>query len=319
MRYSKSCIAVAAAGLLLVAAGCQSGAPGTEFLSLVGLSKKPVVVALTPEPGVLNPFATYEPLRKQMEQAFGRPVRLDLALPRLQLEPNLDLGLYHFAIVGMGDYAGMARRERFGALAMSVGEHGTPGRPALLIVPANSKIESIEALRGKTVAFGPKEDARTTLAALALLREHGIKKTDLSLQLLPVPGSLKHFQKMREIAQSVMNYSSDAGFIDEAAYNGLPETTDVENEPARDRLRVIARTIAVPDKIVLRSPKVDDKTAAQFAQFLLSVGKDHPEVLHPLRLSGFVAPGEELKALCDKLMSTDVGAPAGNAAGDSSR
>ncbi len=311
MMRSKPCLAGVLIGLLLAAAGCQSGAPGTEFLSLVGLSKKPVVVALTPEPGVLNPFATYEPLRKKMEQAFGRPVRLDLALPKLQLEPNLDLGLYHFAIVGMGDYAGIGRRGRFDVLAVSVDEHGRKGRPALLIVPATSKIEKVEDLRGKTVAFGPAQDARTTLAALALLREHGISKTDLSLQLLPVPGSLKHFQKMREIAQSVMNYSSDAGFIDVAAYDGLPETTSVENEPARDRLRVIARTMAVPDKVVLRSPKADDKTAAQFTQFLLTSGENHADALHALRLSGFEAPSGTLELLCDKLTSV---APAREAA-----
>ncbi len=295
----------AAISILLVGclSGCQSGAPGARFLSLVGLSKKPVVIALTPEPGVLNPFDPYEQLRRTLEKQLAQPVRLELAFP-FQVEANLELGFYNYALIGLRDYLVLGKPQRFEVLAVSLDSDGQQARPAVLVVPANSPIERIEELRGKTVAFGPVEDARSYLAGLALLNEHGIKKTDLSLELLPVPGSVKHFAKMRDIAQSVMNFSSDAGFIDVAAYQALPDNSDDRSEPCKRRLRVLARTRPVPDKVLIRSPKADPQLDAAVREFFLSVGREHPDAVRAVRLGGFAPPGEDFQQLCDYLSAT---------------
>jgi len=213
MRLCMACIvSMLAVSALGSQAGCRSGAPASRLLHFLGLSKKPVVIALLVEPGVLNPFAPHEKLRKAMSETISRPVRLDLCLP-IQLEPNLTLGFYDFAFVTPGCYAAMKDRERFRIVAASADRAGRLARSALLVVSAGSEITRADELRGKMVAFGPSGDARTHQAGLILLREHGLKKTDLSLSLLPVPGSLKHFATMRDIAQSVSNGSSDAGGV----------------------------------------------------------------------------------------------------------
>lgn len=283
--------------------GCQSGGQGAEFLSLIGLSKKPIAISLGVEPGVLNPFANYEKLRKALEDSVGRPIQLRLALP-IQLEPNLELGFYQFAIITPGDYIAMSKRDKFEPVVVSVDESGRDARSALLVVRAGSPIQSIEELRGKTLAFGPAEDARTHQAGLALLRKHGIKKTDLSLEIVPLPGSLKHFPDMRSVAQSVINQSSDAGFIDEAAFEAFDEATDVEGEPARDKLRVIGRTVALPGKILIRSPKTDQAIVDQVAQFLLAADKNCPDALKPLFISGFRVPSADVMAACKSLVES---------------
>jgi len=314
MRSSaRNVVALAAVGLALAQTGCQSGAPGARFLSFFGLSQQPVVVALTPELGVLDPFTPHEPLRKALSAALHRPVQLRLCFP-FQLDPGLNWGFYDFALVTPAAYAELNGRERFEILASSVDESGRAARPALLVVAADSPIQSVADLRGKSVAFGPLGDSRTHHAAVVLLQEHGLKKTDLSLSLLPLPGSLRHFPKMRDVALSVINGSSDAGFIDQAAFEELPETADVEDEPARSRLRVIAQTMALPDKIVVCSPKTDRSTVGAVADFLLSVAETQPEVLRPLLLSAYQKPAAELRAQCEQLTQSAPLAPPEQAA-----
>lgn len=286
-------------GLLCLQGGCQSGAGGASFLSLFGLSEKPLVIALVAEPGVLNPFAPHEKLRKAMSETIKRPVRLDLCLP-VQLEPNLTLGFYDLAIITPAVYAEMNNPERFRIIAVALDEAGRAARSAVLAVAANSEIKALEDLRGKRVAFGPRDDARTHHAGLALLHEHGIRKTDLSLELLPLPGSLKHCRTVRDVAQSVLSGDCAAGFIDEDAFDAFPQSAD-ENEPARDRLRVIAHTMPTPETLVIQSPKVKPETVRKVVDFLLSADQEHPEALHPLLLSAYQEPSEELRADCQRL------------------
>jgi ABC-type phosphate/phosphonate transport system substrate-binding protein len=292
-------------GVLVFQAGCQSGAAGASFLSLFGLSQKPVVMALVVERGVLDPFKPHEKLRQAMSEAIKRPVRLDLCLP-IQLEPNLNLGFYQFACITPGCYIEMNNRERFEVIAVAADEAGRVTRSALLVVPIDSEIKRVEDLRGKTVAFGPRGDARTHLAAMALLRDHGLVKTDLSLEVLPVPGSLKHFPQMRDIAQSVINHSSDAGFIDEAAFEMFPESAAPEGEPTRDKLRVIARTMPVPQKLVIRSPKVATDVANEVTDFLLTADRNHPDALRPLLFSAYRPASEQVLASCERLAETNT-------------
>jgi hypothetical protein len=151
------------------------------------------------------------------------------------------------------------------------------------------------------VAFGRANDARTHQAALDLLAQHGLAKTDLSLELLPIPGSLKHMPNARAVAQTVINLSSDAGFLDEADWEDLPEHATEPDEPARDRLRVIDRTIDVPDLLIIASPKLDPETTEKVRACLLNADQEHPEALSSLRISGYRALDDTLRTLWDRL------------------
>ena len=291
-RFATPLLVVA---LLVAQAGCHRGAGGASFLSLFGLSEKPVVVALVAKPGVLDPFAPHEKLRQAMSETIKRPVRLDLCFPS-QLEPNLKLGFYDFALVTPACYVEMNDRERFEILAASVDQTGRVAHSAVLVVAAGSEIDEVADLRGKKVAFGPRHDARTHHAGLVLLREHGLDKSDLSLSLLPVPGSLRHFSNMRQIAQAVQSGDFDAGFIDEVAFEQFGRSPAVEGEPDRDKLRVLARTMPVPGMLVIQSPKAKPETVRKVADFLLSAGETHPQALRPLLLSAYQKPTAKLCA-----------------------
>jgi phosphonate transport system substrate-binding protein len=285
--------------------GCES--PGVRFLNFITLQKHPLVLALVTENRAtddsavqaLNPFGPYWPLQNAMSRDLHRTVALDLCFP-LQLQPCLEMGLYHAAVVSPIQYARLSEPQRFPVIAVPVDEAGLVSRPALLVVPAGSQIETVEELRGKTIAFGPASDSRTHYAALELLASHGLQKGDLSLELLPIPGSLKHVPDAYNVAMTVINGSSDAGFVDERQWQELPESAGPDSA-ARDRLRVIARTAALPNFLVIASPKLDAATVEQTRGFFTQVGDTCPDALRPLHVQRYDPPSDELLAACRNL------------------
>jgi ABC-type phosphate/phosphonate transport system substrate-binding protein len=294
--------------------GCES--PGARFLNFITLQKNPLVLALVTENRatsdgplrVLDPFGPYGPLQSAMAHELHRTVALDLCFP-LQLQPCLETGLYHAAVVSPIQYARLSDPQCFPVIAVPADEGGPISRAALLVVPADSPVESVDELRGKTVAFGPAGDSRTHYAALELLAEHGLQKTDLSLELLPIPGSLKHLPGTREVVASVINGSSAAGFVDEGQWQELPECSGPEDGVARDKLRVIARTAALPDSLVIASPKLDSQTFARTQAFLINADNTHPEALRPLHIQRYEVPSDELLTACRSLAHSGATRP----------
>ncbi len=307
-RRAAFLLLVSAAGLLTLT-GCQAGASAGIELHLVGIAEKPLGISHVAQPGrapdsaagLINPFAPFDALHAALGRATKRTVVPDLALP-FQIAPNLSLGLTQLAVVSPLQYAQIADRDKFPVLAMSVDEGGKALRPALLVVPVSSSLQQVGDLRGAAVAFGPAGDARAHHAALMLLADNGLKPADLSLSVVPIPGSLHHYPNPRAVTQAVMNNSCVAGFVDEDAWDALPEHADADSEPARDRLRVIAKTRAMPQRLVIASPTIDAQLRDSVTQFLLNSGKNNRDALRPLKQSGFEAPTPEAKAAWESLV-----------------
>jgi ABC-type phosphate/phosphonate transport system substrate-binding protein len=116
---------------------------------------------------------------------------------------------------------------------------------------------------------------------------------------------------MRSIAQSVLSGSYDAGFIDEQAWDTFAERDEREGEPTRDQLRVIGKTLAVPDRLVLCSPKLSKGDRDKVRDFLFAAVQDHPDVLRPLRIAGYQQPSAELLSTCRSLFQPQSSEGAG--------
>lgn len=314
--------AVVSFGALLIllppSAGCYQST-GLRILNFLGLQKQPVVLALVAEsraPGapnvleVVNPFLPYEPLQKKLTDVVGRPVALELCFP-LQLEPNLRSGMYDLAIITPAQYGRFRSVDAPPVLAIAMDVPDTPARPALLVAQADSTITTIAELKGKSIAFGPAEDSRTHHAALELLARHGVRQSDLALEILPLPGSLRHLSDARSVAVAVLNGGVAAGLLDQAAWDALPERAEAANEPSRSRLRVLGRTIDVPDRLVVASPTLDEGAQKLTREFLYAARDRSPDVLKPLRCAGYVPPTAALLDACRQIVSA---APASDAA-----
>jgi len=292
----------------LFLAGCHSA--GVRFLSLIGLEKRPLSVAFVadqPTEAVakaLDPFPSYTPLQQALAADLGRPVAVDVCFP-FQADSGLTSGWYDLAVVTPAQYAGLPRPEALNVLAIPVDRQKRAVRSAVLVVPVGSPVNTISELRGRVVAFGPAGDSRTHYAALQLLENAGLKPSDLSLEVLPMPGSLRHLPDVRAMAQAVIAGSAAAGFIDEAAWEAFPEHDVREGEPARDKLRIVGRTCALPDALVIASEKLDAATAGKIRAFLLTVGTESPAVLEPLAVSRYQAPTAEVLTACRSLAAIE--------------
>lgn len=302
--------------LLLAAAlgyalGCH--AAGTRFLSLIRVQEAPVAIALGmdahPEDiaEALNPFPRYMALQQALQRDLDRPTTLEPCFPP-QLAAGLASGWYQLAIVTPAQYARMPQPNRFRVLVVPVDLRNRPTDHALLVVDTNSNIRAVSDLPGCVVAFGPADDSLTHHAALQHLREQGVQKSDLALELLPLPNSLKHFSTMRNVALSVMHDSSDAGFLTASAWEGFPRH-DPQEGPAQDQLRVIDRTRALPHALVLVSPALDETTVSRVRQFFLDAGEQHPAALAPIGFAGYVEPDDELLESCRGLVLADHASP----------
>ncbi len=294
----------------LLLSGCQTaGNAGLRVLNLIGITQKPLAVGLTPEnqaaPALnvvdsLNPFPPYDPLTKALGDAIGRPVGVEPCFP-LQVEFGLESGWYDLAVVTPAHFAALPRRERFPVIAVSCDERRRPARPAVLIVPADSEVRAISDLRGKSIAFGPAEDALLHYAALELLARNDLKPADLWLEIIPVPGSLKHLPDGKAISESVGKRLSAAGFVDLPTWESLPETSAAGAMFSRDQFRVVGETMALPRRVFLRAPGLDAATTDKIVRFLVDVHESKPDVLKPLKIGGYARPTPEILEACARL------------------
>ncbi len=288
--------------------GCQTA--GLRMLRVIGLSEDPLAIALIveqrPEEALkaLNPFQRYTVLQRTLSADVDRPVSIEPCFV-FQSRVGLDSGWYQLAVATPAQYAELAETLDLRVLAAPVDDKGEMLSRAVMIVRADSPIEEVAQLRGQAVAFGPVDSTLTHHAALQLIRSAGLKRTDLALDAVPVPGSLRHMPHPRAVAQAVANGSAAAGFITEADWQALPETDPRENEPARDDLRVVAHTLALPKCLLVASPKLDEPTVMEVREFLLAVGRDHPEAVAPLDIQGYEAVGKDVLSRCRQLRSSD--------------
>jgi ABC-type phosphate/phosphonate transport system substrate-binding protein len=309
--------------VLSCAVGCQ--AAGARFLSLIGVQKHPFSVALVTDKAIVaaqgfNPFPAYGPLQEALSQDLGQPVAVDVCFP-FQARAGFDSGWYDLAVVTPAQFALFGQPDTLRVLTVSVDKQGRVLHSAVLVVAADAPMQTAADLRGKVVAFGPEGDTLTHYAGLQLLREAGLRPADLALDALPLPGSLRHLPDGRAVAQVVLSGSAVAGFVDDTTWEAFPDHAARADELARDKLRVIGRTIALPMRLQVAAPRLDQATADRMRAFLLTVGEKHPEVMEPLQSSGYTAPTQEMLAGCCSLVpiettSQPAETPATQPAGD---
>ncbi len=284
MKLRRAFIASCCAALLPLLSGCRSG--GIPLLNFIPLAKPVGMLLVTDTPlESADALIRHEPFRKAFSTELKREVHLELALPLL-LEPQLGVGWQQFALVSPAQYAALSKPADFSVVAIAGESADAASRTAKIVVRADSELQSISQLRDKVVAFGPAEDSRTFFAAMVLLESEGVSRNQLKRQIIPVPGSLLHLGKPEEIARSVASGSAAAGVLDDSYWRRLPER-GVGDELARASFRVIGETMALPDRVVLGSPKVDAETVQKTKDFLFAAGKKHGSALAEIRLGGY--------------------------------
>ena len=286
---------VTLAALAALSTGCRT------FINLFGLGEPVRMALVTQDPvALVNPFTPYDPLLTKLSAEIGQPIRIEPCFP-FQAGPQLQSGWHRLAVATPAQIARFDSTEGLQVVGVPARGEDAPMRPAVLVVKRGSDIAKVSDVRGKRVSFGAQFDSRTHLAALAMLNGAGIQVADLAgANLLELP-LWKQVADPRRRAQYVLDGTVDAAFIDLATWDAYPRGDQRPDEPCQSKLRAVEKTILVPDRVWLASPKMDSARLAEIQGVLLAAHANYPETLKPLNIGRFYQPREDVLGACAAL------------------
>ena len=211
-------------------------------------AERTLVLGILPYLNAHKLYRIYLPVKRYLEQQTGRPVSLATA-------PGYRSFLQR---TERGDYDIVVTAPHFAALAETVSRFRRIGKaqPRLrgeLVVRNGGGIERVEDLRGRVVAL-PDRLAIISLLGEALLQAHGLR-----------PGQGVQLRHTRAVRQPLLLLSR--GQADGAVT--VAGTLDEMPRHLQTRLRVLARTEAVPHLMFMASGRLDPALRARIREALL--------------------------------------------------
>ncbi len=268
------CLLAAAACMGATLAGCtQQVGDAALFQPMRTLLKMKEPVRIGTTRVHMNPMvaAPWHPLEQALAKKFGRPVQV-IAYRPFQIRSQLERGYLDFAILSATDFAEIGGDESCLAIARPVNSLGQDLRHGLIIVKRDSKIQALADLKGQRFAFGPSWDAVSHLAAANAFMQAGLEPSDIVRELLPLPLSRRHHLDSFEVAKAVAYEPLlPAGAVDEVDYASWPEKggSIMFQTVSKDKFRVVARTVDLPEGPIVASRKADPKLVEAMRAYLL--------------------------------------------------
>jgi len=294
-------------------AGCtESKAPVTIFnpdkrRPLFARSKPKIVIGLTdPGKGVFDTAdwafikhrAPWDPMARRLSLATGARIRFQLLTP-FQIAHLFQAQRCDFALVSAAEYQELNRE---GAPAHIIARAEPFRRQGILVADANSEIRSLEDLRGKAFAFGPRTDPVLFYKTLEVLDKAGISPSDLrqEIVLTGFDGSLQHHRSSRQTAREVVyGLRAQAGVVEAAVFETYPPTGGrwfpLAYTFSKDQFIELARTdpveaITLPDAVFVAADHVDDALVRRVQEFLVAAHVRAPDAIHALGFGRFSMP-----------------------------
>jgi phosphonate transport system substrate-binding protein len=170
-----------------------------------------------------------------------------------------------------------------GCAAGGAGVEG--GSRGLIILPPQSKVRSLEELRGRVVMAASRRAVAGYLAPALLCLQAGL---DPDKDLVMIVG-----RTQEDVVRAVASGRVAAGFVSESVLGAMSA------RPEFRRLKVLTTTEGYPNWVVAAFPGVERRVAEKVKQALLKLDPSSPEaqaLLAPAGLLGFVeARREELE------------------------
>jgi len=261
-------------------------------LNLRGLGEPPIRVGVTklefsPPPLIFVP--KWSLFNDGLAFHLNKPVSFDLLTPR-QIRVHLGTGRVKFALLSQADYAQIAKAETCKILAVPKNANKQTHRRGLIIVAAKSPIKALSELKAKRFHFMPYGNILNELA-LGTLHEANVASTELDKGILGLELDTHHISSL-EVAKSVVLEQNVAGVIDEADYESWPEAggSFVLLRPSKDQVRVIAKTISVPEGPFVVSINAPEELTQKVRDYLLKDLNKQPLALAPMGYTGFAEP-----------------------------
>lgn len=156
---------------------------------------------------------------------------------------------------------------------------------SVLVVPAGSKVQGVDDLRGATVGFGAIDSPQATLIPLDHLRQQGlVQGRDYTAKLFDVLGGKHgdHIGGERDAAEAMAKGGIDAAWMIAGNYQAFAQ----EGTLAAGSTRIVATTGHFDHCNMTTAPGLDPALAKRFARLLLDMSWDDPQVRPLLELEG---------------------------------
>ena len=215
----------------------------------------------------------YAPLAQRLEQALGDSVEVVFVREFAALEQGMKDGRYDFVVARPSDYPARGLRDH---RYQYVANAETDGQ-CMLAVRADSPIETLDQLRGKTFVM-PEEVAYMARFCRAELRDKGI---DLAQE------NVFYVREQGAIPFGLEKGIADVGGM--ASYSGAFRKWRDQDQ------RVLHQSVGQPYMPVVAAPTVSAEHLNKARKVLLELPQDAAgrEFLRSLGISGFTGNGEE--------------------------
>jgi phosphonate transport system substrate-binding protein len=231
-------------------------------------------VALLPDENASALIKRNEPLKRHLEQQLGKRIKLIVTTDYSSMIEAMRFGRIDLGYFGPLSYV-MARTkadiEPFAAMVAD----GKATYRSVVIANAESGIESLAQVEGKTVAYGDRASTTSHLIPKTLLKEQGLE-ADKNYS--------EHFVGAHDaVAANVANGNADVGGLSEVIFDSLLERGIID----RNRVRVLGYSKEYPQYPWAMRSNLDPALKAKIREVFTAI--DDPAVLDNFKAEGFVA------------------------------
>ena len=259
-------IAVAA----IVLAGCGGGSGGGS-----ACGDEPLQVGLIPNENPEEVEAQYQPLEDYLKKELGRGVELSVPTTYNAVVEAMVSGELDLAYLGGLTYVQARQRADLHPLFTEINPHtGTTKYRSLIIVPADSDIQEVEDIEGKTFAFGSVSSTSGSLYPSIMLDKAGIDYRTALGEKIYTGGH-------DATAQAVANGRVDAGGLEDRILYDLEEEGVIDES----KIRVIEESAPIEGYPWVVRDALSEKTEKELTNAYLGI--EDPELLDLLRAEGY--------------------------------
>lgn len=250
------------------------------FAVTINADDAPINVGMIPDAGATQvSLQDKAPLKDYLARTLGRPVNLIIPTNYNATVEALGNGSLDFAYLGGLTY--LKAHALYGVVPL-VQRSSDLQFHSLFITSANSGIQSLKDLKGKTFAFGDINSTSGHLMPYLELRQAGINP-DSDLKY-------RYTGSHPATAKAVESGAADAGALDESVYNSM--VSEGKLDPGK--VKVFYTSKPFVDYVWVARKDVDPRTQEKFVQAFTNLKEgQNNDILQILRGKNFVRANNE--------------------------
>lgn len=259
-----------------------------------------LLIGIEPEHNIFDQVRGYRVLAGYLSDQLGLPVKLTI-MSRYGEVINRFRSL-HLDGALLSSYTAMLAIQKFGLVPVAnlVNLEGVSTSKGYIFVRADSGINGVDDMRGKSVVFVDKATTEGYLFARSFFRQHGINDLDSYFSRYYFTGS------HASTVFAVLDGRADIGSAKDTVYEQLVS----KDRSIQQELIIVARSTAVPEVTLCIKSDLEPELMEKIRTSLLNMGQDVEghRVLKQLKARRFILSNpDDFAAVSEMAIAEDTG------------